>query len=114
VDVEEVGLDGGEAVGDRDGRSTSPMRSRDARQFAAKERDGTGLDYFGARYCASQTGRFSTVDPVVPIEDALLDPQRWNRYTYVMKRLGNIYGAPASTSTRTATARRLTIGTGRN
>jgi RHS repeat-associated protein len=44
--------------------------------------------YVGARYYASRTGRFTTVDPVLPIEDALLDPQRWNRYTYVMNRPG--------------------------
>jgi RHS repeat-associated protein len=63
-------------------------------RFAGKERDretaGLGawgpLDYLGARYYASQIGRFTTVDPVVPIEDALFDPQRWNRYTYVMNR----------------------------
>jgi RHS repeat-associated protein len=57
------------------------------RWYTGKERDAeTGLDYFGARYYASQSGRFTTVDPVVPIEDALLDPQRWNRYSYVMNR----------------------------
>jgi RHS repeat-associated protein len=58
-----------------------------AQRFTGKERDAeTGLDYFGARYYASRTGRFTTVDPVMPIEDALLDPQRWNRYSYVMNR----------------------------
>jgi RHS repeat-associated protein len=39
--------------------------------------------YVGARYYASQTGRFTTVDPVVEIDKALVDPQRWNRYVYV-------------------------------
>ena len=54
------------------------------RQFAGKERDAnSGLDYFGARYYASQTGRFTTVDPVLELDKALVDPQRWNRYTYV-------------------------------
>ena len=54
------------------------------RQFAGKERDAnSGLDYFGARYYASQTGRFTTVDPMLDIEAALLNPQRWNRYAYV-------------------------------
>jgi RHS repeat-associated protein len=54
------------------------------RQFAGKERDQqTGLDYFGARYYASQTGRFTTVDPLIVPDAALVDPQRWNRYGYV-------------------------------
>jgi RHS repeat-associated protein len=54
------------------------------RQFAGKERDSeTGFDYFGGRYYQGLTGRFTTVDPVLDIEQALVVPQRWNRYTYV-------------------------------
>jgi RHS repeat-associated protein len=61
-----------------------PPQNQDVRQFAGKERDPeTGFDYFGARYYQSQTGRFTTVDPVLEIEQAVADPQRWNRYTYV-------------------------------
>lgn len=61
-----------------------PTPNPDVRQYAGKERDPeTGLDYVGARYYASQTGRFTTVDPVVPVEAALRDPQLWNRYAYV-------------------------------
>jgi RHS repeat-associated protein len=53
-------------------------------RFAGKERDAeTAFEHFGARYYASQTGRFTTVDPVLDVEQALVDPQRWNRYTYV-------------------------------
>ncbi len=53
-------------------------------RFTGKERDAeTGLDYFGARYYASRVGRFTAVDPVVPIDAALRDPQLWNRYAYV-------------------------------
>jgi RHS repeat-associated protein len=56
----------------------SPLR------FAGKERDGeTGFDYFGARYYADRMGRFTTVDPVVPLDSGLLEPQLWNRYSYV-------------------------------
>jgi RHS repeat-associated protein len=56
---------------------------RDPRLFAGKERDTqTGFDYFGARYYGNQTARFITVDPVLNIEEALVDPQRWNRYAY--------------------------------
>jgi RHS repeat-associated protein len=39
--------------------------------------------YFGARYYRSDIGRFTTVDPELNIKDALVDPQRWNRYAYV-------------------------------
>lgn len=54
------------------------------RGYAGKERDletesdfSEARDYFGARYDASQTARFITVDPVLDIEAALTDPQRW-------------------------------------
>jgi RHS repeat-associated protein len=60
-----------------------PPSTPDPLRFTGKERDvETGLDYFGARYYASRTGRFTTVDPVMNIEAALLNPQRWNRYAY--------------------------------
>jgi RHS repeat-associated protein len=53
------------------------------RLFTGKERDAeTGLDYFGARYYASQTGRFTTVDPVLDVDKAVTNPQLWNRYAY--------------------------------
>jgi RHS repeat-associated protein len=55
------------------------------RGFAGKERDAeTGADYFEARYYASQTGRFTTVDPLLNVPAALTDLQRWNRYAYAM------------------------------
>lgn len=55
------------------------------RQFAGKERDAeTDLDYFGARYFRAQSGRFTTIDPVMDSDAALADPQRWNRYTYAL------------------------------
>jgi RHS repeat-associated protein len=46
---------------------------------------GTHLasSYVGARYYASQTGRFTTVDPYLDAQKALVDPQQWNRYAYV-------------------------------
>jgi RHS repeat-associated protein len=58
--------------------------SLDRLRFTGKVRDlETGLDYFGARYYASPLGRFTTVDPVLDQQKALVDPQRWNRYAYV-------------------------------
>lgn len=66
------------------GEAWLPPTTPDKRQFAGKERDAeTGLDYFGARYHMSGIGRFTTVDPVMNVEAALTDPQRWNRYAYV-------------------------------
>jgi RHS repeat-associated protein len=60
-----------------------PNANPDQRQFAGKERDNeTILDYFGARYLRGESGRFFTTDPVLNIEAALSDPQRWNRYAY--------------------------------
>jgi len=59
----------------------------DARRFVGKERDTeTGFDYSGARHYVSGSGRFTTVDPVMEIETALTDPQRWNRYAYALNR----------------------------
>ncbi|MDO8794404.1 MAG: RHS repeat-associated core domain-containing protein, partial [Vicinamibacterales bacterium] len=70
------------------------------RSWAGKERDvetAAGatqpLDYFGARYYAQQLGRFTAVDPVLVIEEALGDPQRWNRYGYGLAN-------PSSTSSQ--------------
>jgi len=68
-----------------DGQSTngscgdpSPMH------FTGKERDAeTGLDNFGARYNASNMGRFMTPDPKMVSTLRMLDPQQWNRYAYV-------------------------------
>ena len=63
--------------------TSPPNTTPDVRQFTSKERDvRTELDYFGARYLRAQSGRFTTVDPVLNIESALVHPQRWNRYAY--------------------------------
>jgi RHS repeat-associated protein len=52
-------------------------------RITGKERDSeTGLDYFGARYYASTTGRFMTPDPVGIMKQKLRDPQQWNMYAY--------------------------------
>lgn len=49
-------------------------------RITGKERDSeTGLDYFGARYNASNTGRFMSPDP---LGGKLINPQTLNKYTY--------------------------------
>ena len=54
-------------------------------KFTGKERDGeSGLDNFGARYNASSMGRFMTPDPVSATPFHLINPQRWNMYSYVV------------------------------
>ena len=53
------------------------------RRFTGKERDReTGYDYFGARYYSGRVGRFTGVDPVLNTTASLVNPQRWNRYSY--------------------------------
>jgi RHS repeat-associated protein len=66
------------------GEEVSPQNPpQDKRLFTGKERDQeTGQDYFGARYYRADLGRFATVDPLMTIEENLVDPQRWNRYAY--------------------------------
>ena len=61
-----------------------PASSPDRRLFTGEERDQeTQFDYFGARYFSAGIGRFTTVDPSLDVEKALVDPQRWARYPYV-------------------------------
>jgi len=55
---------------------TGPMH------FTGKQRDAeTGLDYFGARYNASNLGRFMTPDEVLADQHPS-SPQSWNLYSY--------------------------------
>ncbi|HEU0046649.1 MAG TPA: RHS repeat-associated core domain-containing protein, partial [Nitrososphaera sp.] len=68
------------------GRTTSQGFSGDdvRQKFTSKERDAeTGLDYFGARYLAATSGRFTSSDPLLESGHSML-PQTWNRYTYAM------------------------------
>jgi RHS repeat-associated protein len=61
-----------------------PATPSDPLRFTGKPRDAeTALDYFGARYYTPRTGRFTTVDPALDTRKPLVDPQLWNRYTYV-------------------------------
>jgi RHS repeat-associated protein len=66
------------------GEGENPAAGVASQRFTGKERDReSGLDYFGARYYANPTGRFTTVDPVIAWSAAARDPQLWNRYAYV-------------------------------
>jgi len=53
--------------------------------FTGKERDTeSGLDYFGARYYASNMGRFMNPDPLGFHVANNADPQSWNFYSYAL------------------------------
>ena len=66
------------------GEEVAPPGGANPRLFTGKERDAeTGMDYFGARYYSGKRARFTTVDPFYSWEENLVDPQRWNRYSYV-------------------------------
>tara|TARA_Y100000310_G_scaffold257725_1_gene265878 strand:+ start:107 stop:1375 length:1269 start_codon:yes stop_codon:yes gene_type:complete len=49
--------------------------------YNSKELDNTGLYYYGARYYDASVGRFISVDPMA---GDIFNPQRLNRYSYVM------------------------------
>jgi RHS repeat-associated protein len=54
-------------------------------KFTGKERDTeSGLDYFGARYYSNGLGRFMTSDPKGLALRHLLNPQKFNKYSYVL------------------------------
>jgi len=69
--------------------STSNTQNSERMKFTGHERDTTFsndldyLDYMHARYYNPTTGRFLSMDPVVDIAFAMLNPQSWNRYSYV-------------------------------
>jgi len=53
--------------------------------FTGKERDAeSGNDYFGARYYASSMGRWMSPDTDFTLKRILPNPQKWNRYAYVL------------------------------
>jgi RHS repeat-associated protein len=59
-----------------------PLADTVSQRFTGKERDSeSGLDYFGARYCGSALGRFTSPDPK-GIPDEFDNPQAWNEYAY--------------------------------
>jgi RHS repeat-associated protein len=66
----------------------------DPKRFTGHERDYAAppdspasayyLDYMHARFYAPNVGRFLSVDPVLKVKGAMLLPQGWNRYAYVV------------------------------
>ena len=63
---------------------STALKTTNTREFTGHERDKeTGLDYMLARYYDSSLGRFMAVDPLAS-SAKLMNPQTWNRFTYVV------------------------------
>ena len=59
----------------------STVHRLSGKDSSGKERDETGLDYFGARYLSSALGRWTSPD--APFADQQAgNPQSWNLYNY--------------------------------
>ncbi len=52
-------------------------------KFATYSRDNASTDYADQRYYGVGTGRFGTADPMGIVSASPVDPNSWNRYTYV-------------------------------
>jgi len=62
-----------------------PNSDLSGHHFTGKERDTeSGLDYFGKRYYASAMGRWTSPDPGKLTSAHLANPQKWNKYNYVL------------------------------
>jgi RHS repeat-associated protein len=62
-------------------------------RITGKERDSeTGLDYFGARYFSEAQGRFSSPDPKQFSKRTIENPQKWNKYAYVLNNPLALFG----------------------
>ncbi|MBT9331496.1 RHS repeat-associated core domain-containing protein, partial [Paracidobacterium acidisoli] len=67
------------------GDTSTPCVSATEHFFTGKERDTeSGNDFFNARYYSSSMGRFLSPDPILQNDLRLLNPQRWNKYVYVI------------------------------
>jgi RHS repeat-associated protein len=56
-------------------------------KFTSHERDtvlSSSLDYMHARFNSAASGRFLSVDPELNLKATIHNPQKWNRYSYVV------------------------------
>ncbi len=61
------------------------LMTGDPNRFGGQELDPeSGQHHFHARQYRNIWGRFTGVDPVLNLDLAALEPQRWNRYTYAL------------------------------
>ena len=76
----------GEEIGAYGGRANHAQYHADSvrQKYTGLERDSeNGLDYAQARYYASSSGRFTSVDPLMA-SASTTSPQTFNRYTYAL------------------------------
>jgi len=67
------------------GEIITPPTTQESVLFTGKSRDyDSGLDFFGARYSSYLLFRFLSVDPGQIHKGHITNPQKWNRYTYVI------------------------------
>jgi len=64
---------------------------RELMKFTGHERDllasnPNALDYMHARFGMGTMGRFLSVDPELNVKASIHNPQKWNRYAYVVNR----------------------------
>jgi RHS repeat-associated protein len=68
----------------------SGAQEEERKKFTGHERDRdpagglNGVDYMHARYYAPSMSRFLSVDPELNVEGTIAQPQKWNRYSYVL------------------------------
>lgn len=63
---------------------TSRSRPTPGGSRGKRRDDESGLDYFGARYLSSAQGRFTSTDSMTFNKRTLENPQKWNKYAYVL------------------------------
>jgi len=72
------------SIGGRSGVTGYAAVDSTRQRFTGQQRDTeSGLDYFLARYYSGAQGRFTSVDPSSKSMDND-NPQKWNRYSYVL------------------------------
>ncbi len=81
--------DAGEVVSYHDfypfGEEIADFYDYNRKLYTGHERDDeTGLDYMLARYYGASLSRFLSTDPAFEIHKSVHNPQRWNRYSYVL------------------------------
>jgi RHS repeat-associated protein len=80
-----AGIDGRSATTYNSPLPVGPTQDWVNDKFTGKLRDNeSGLDFFGARYFSGAQGRFTSTDPKTFSKRTIANPQKWNKYAYVL------------------------------